>query len=361
MSMTDSDDIRAAVSGVGPAGIAGTVDDRGTPGAPIRSRGNAVHGDARHLVAPRIIVASTVLAALFIRSISAVRLSPHVDEAASILAASVVADQGLPVLPSGTPYFQGFTLSLLLAPLHWMGFGSLDDLLLMRMVSVVAGTAAVWLAWRFGAYVTGSAWTGVIMAVLVAIDPLSVQWSGHVRMYALLQALTLALAWVFLRVLTGRRGRGDLLLLMLLSWAAVFTHIGASILVATIAVIAVVVYRDSLLHQRRLLATLAVSCAAPVALLALNSVLGTVSATRLTMTPYRLCRLSAMPRSRCSTGFSMHPSTISGRQRPHPARSSGSSRSWSSRFRRCSERAYSCTGGDLRCAGRREPDSSWSW
>jgi len=54
---------------------------------------------------------------LVLRMLSAVRLTPHVDEASSILAAHATAQHGWPVLPSGTVYFQGATLSWLLAPL----------------------------------------------------------------------------------------------------------------------------------------------------------------------------------------------------------------------------------------------------
>src|SRR5262245_29092736 len=48
----------------------------------------------------------------FLLRISAARhLSSHVDESASILAARMVAEKGVPVFPSGTFYSQGATLS----------------------------------------------------------------------------------------------------------------------------------------------------------------------------------------------------------------------------------------------------------
>src|SRR3712207_8563149 len=49
--------------------------------------------------------------------------STHVDEAPSILAARMVAERGVPVLPSGVLYLQGAPLSYLLAPLLWAGAG----------------------------------------------------------------------------------------------------------------------------------------------------------------------------------------------------------------------------------------------
>src|SRR5690606_15397841 len=51
-----------------------------------------------------------------LRLIAAHTLTPHVDEGASLLAAHAVAERGFPILPSGTVYTQGATLSYLTAP-----------------------------------------------------------------------------------------------------------------------------------------------------------------------------------------------------------------------------------------------------
>jgi hypothetical protein len=226
----------------------------------------------------------TILAVLFLtvvggllRLVAALTLTPHVDEASSLLAAHAVAERGLPILPSGTVYFQGATLSYLLAPLIWLGFGDLSDLSFLRLVIVVAGMATIWLSFRLGATLTGRASVGAVMATLVALDPLSIQWSGHLRMYGLLQAITIALALGWMLVLTRGASWPRMVATVLLFWAAVFTHAGATLLGPAMFIAALVVYRRSLVRQWRVLATLAASAIGPVLLMILNRVLGSAS------------------------------------------------------------------------------------
>ena len=84
-----------------------------------------------------------LLTGLLLRVSSAERLSSHVDESASVMAAQMVADKGVPVFPSGTLYLQGATISYLLAPVVKLGYGGLEDLTTLRMLSVIAGTFAI--------------------------------------------------------------------------------------------------------------------------------------------------------------------------------------------------------------------------
>jgi len=212
-----------------------------------------------------------------LRLAAADRLSPHVDEASSILAAHAVAAHGVPILPSGTVYFQGAPLSYVLAPFVWLGGADLQHLTAMRLISVAAGVATILLSYRLGRYVTNDPRVGVIMALLVALDPVSVQWSGHVRMYGLLQALTFGLAWAFIHQLNGLTSWRRASLVVALFWVAVFTHIGATLLWPAMGLAAMVVFRRSLARQLTLLLTLLLSAAAPVTLLWLNQVLGTAS------------------------------------------------------------------------------------
>lgn len=222
-----------------------------------------------------------VLAAGFlVRLIAAMTLSPHVDEPSSLLAAHAVAEKGLPILPSGTVYFQGATLSYLLQPFLWLGYGDLDDLKVMRLLLVVAGTATLYLCYRLGRFVTGDAWVGLVMAALVAIDPLSVQWSGHMRMYGLLQMLTVGLAWAYIAMLTRGPPLRQAAIVITLFWAAVFTHVGAALLGPAMALAALIVYRHSLIRQWRVVGCLALCGLAPATLLTLNQTLGTSSVSQ---------------------------------------------------------------------------------
>lgn len=235
-----------------------------------------------------LVVGAVVLVGLVLRLTAATLLTPHVDEAASILAARMVVERGLPILPSGTVYLQGATLSYLLAPLAWLGFDGLRplDLTVMRLVSVLAGTLAIYLVYRLGFLATRNAWVGVVAAGLVAIDPVSVQWSGHVRMYGLLQAITLGLALLFLRALIGPPTRLVPVGLVLLFGVGVFTHVGTGLLWPGMALVAWWVHGRALLGARRGLALALALCPLwAVALVGLNRALGSASVGAEAATP----------------------------------------------------------------------------
>ncbi len=216
---------------------------------------------------------------LLLRLLLVERLSPHVDEPASVLAAQMVAEHGLPILPSGVLYLQGATLSFLLAPLFWLGFGDLDHLAVLRLVSAAAGTVAVWLTYVLGRQLTGSAGLGLLAAVCVGLDPANLQWSAHVRPYALLQVLSLAIVWVFLRVVMEPSPR-LLATLVALFWVATFTHVGVTLLWPPMLLVTVLVHGRTLGTTRRsLVIGLALCLVGPLALVAINSAFGGTSQT----------------------------------------------------------------------------------
>ncbi len=225
------------------------------------------------------LVALVIGAGLLLRLLLVERLSPHVDEPASVLAAQMVAERGAPVLPSGVLYLQGATLSYLLAPLVWLGFGDLDHLAALRLVSAVGGAVAVWLTYVLGRQLTTSARLGLLAAVCAALDPADLQWSAHVRPYALLQALSLAIVWVFLRA--GMEPRCRLLVaLVALFWGAVFTHIGVVLLWPPMLLVAVLRYGRALGARCRPLAlALALCLVGPAALVIINDAFGGTSQT----------------------------------------------------------------------------------
>ncbi|HEV2074224.1 MAG TPA: hypothetical protein VGR29_11350 [Thermomicrobiales bacterium] len=234
------------------------------------------HAKSRdHLIA--IALGMIVGLGFMLRLFGATQMSPHVDEPASILAAHAAAERGLPILPSGTPYFQGATLSYLLVPFVWLGFGDLDNLALMRLVPVAAGTLAVFLGYGLGRYVTGNPWIGAAMAALVAIDPISVQWSGHVRMYALLQVLTVGLAWAFIHLLMRGPSKRRVATVVALFWLAVFTHVGATLLLPAMLLTVVVLTRRGLVPRNGFLTLFTLCGMAPLLLLLLNRMLGVTS------------------------------------------------------------------------------------
>ncbi len=231
-----------------------------------------------NLGASAVVLVTAMVFGFLARTIAAITLSPHVDEPSSVLAAHMVAERGLPILPSGTPYFQGVTLSYLLQPFIWLGAGEIQDLAVMRMLLVVAGTATVYISYRFARAITGSAAVGAVTALLIACDPVSVQWSAHVRMYGLLQLLTFALVWAYIRLLQGNTSWRQVVLVVGIFWLAVFTHAGGgSLLGAAMALAAFVVYRKHLFRQWRLLVALGASALGSATVMTLNKVLGTAN------------------------------------------------------------------------------------
>jgi len=230
-------------------------------------------------------LAAIVLVGLAVRLIAAWRLSPHIDEPASVLAIRMTAERGAPIFPSGVLYLQGATLSYVLAPLARVADLGLDTLATLRLASVAAGTVAIALTYRLGRMLAGPG-AGLLAAALVALDPPSVQWSAHVRMYAPLQALTLVVACLFVAEIGagGKRAPGDgrrLVWLTLAFWAAVFTHVGAALLWPPMALAALLIHGRALGRRRRGLAiALGLCLLAPVALAALNGLGEAGAATR---------------------------------------------------------------------------------
>src|SRR6185369_343968 len=105
----------------------------------------------------------------------------------------------------------------------------------LRSLSVVLGTATVWVTCRLGRLLAGTA-VGLTAGALLAISPLAVQYSQEVRMYALAGLLAVASSWAglaLLRTLTGpdspteRSPRREIALAVaygLLTAALLYTH-----------------------------------------------------------------------------------------------------------------------------------------
>ena len=218
-----------------------------------------------------IVLAAGLIVALLLRIAASEQLSSHVDEAASVLAVQMTAEKGAPIFPSGTLYLQGATVSYLLAPMALLGYGDLEHLNTMRLLSVIAGTAAVAALFLFARHVTGSPVAGLLAALFLALDPVSVRWSGLVRMYALLQLVTILMLLCFLILLRRPATRRVLVGFVALFWFGVFTHIAICMFLPPMGLIALWKHRANLLDRRRdLTAALVAAGAAPLALLGLN-------------------------------------------------------------------------------------------
>jgi hypothetical protein len=230
-----------------------------------------------------------VFLGLAIRTQAAIQQPLFIDEAFSLLAIQETAAHGLPMLPTGVLYLHGSTLSYLLAPLALFKLVDHDDLALLRLVSVVAGTASIFLTYRLALRVGCARVVALFAAALVALDPASVEWGGYLRMYAPAQFFSLAAALLFIMMmqpLSDDHGRRHRLLvrggLVLVCWLAVFTHLATAMLIPAMVLVSLVVFGRTLLASRRdVTATLAACLAAPLTLVALSGMVGTGAGTKI--------------------------------------------------------------------------------
>lgn len=237
-----------------------------------------------------VTLATLIGLGFLIRVIFAFGQPLFVDEPFSLLAIQLTGASGIPRMPTGTLYLHGATLSYLLAPLAWVGLADLEHLSLLRGVSAVAGAVSVYLTWRLALAIGAWRVVALLAAALVAFDPASVEWGGHLRMYALAQTLSLGVALVFLRVIAdprldrGAERRRTLTLfgLVLLFWLDIFTHLATALLWPAMALAAAFVFRGALLRARRdVAAALAACLGAPAAVIALNAMTGSEAGTKV--------------------------------------------------------------------------------
>lgn len=106
-------------------------------------------------------------------------------------------------------------------------FGS--DEVMMRLLSVAAGIAAIPLLFLFSRWLLGSA-TALTAAGLLALSPFAVYFSQEARPYALLAALSLASCYALL-LAVDKPSRSKWIIYTALTLAAVYTHYYAFILI----------------------------------------------------------------------------------------------------------------------------------
>jgi uncharacterized membrane protein len=213
----------------------------------------------------------TLVVGFLLRLSAAQNLSSHVDESASIMAAQMVAEKGIPLFPSGVLYLQGATISYLLALPVKLGYGNIEHLTDLRMLSVVFSTLAILVLYFLAKYLVRSAWTGLAVAALLAVDPASVRWGAMVRMYALLQLVSLIVVFLFLQLLKSPGTRGRVIAFISAFWIGVFTHIAICLLLPPILILTAWRHRFDLFGRRSdLLLAVGGACGAPFLLLLLN-------------------------------------------------------------------------------------------
>ncbi|HEX9921607.1 MAG TPA: glycosyltransferase family 39 protein, partial [Anaerolineae bacterium] len=127
---------------------------------------------------------------LRLRFIQTVQLFP--DEFVTLLAIRMIGQKGLPLMPSGLFYDHGLLYSYLgslaafFGPARWTA----------RYASLVCGLLTMGLTFFVGRRWSSSPAVGLIAVAGLAVAPAAIEWSGRVRMYALLQLLILLTLWL---------------------------------------------------------------------------------------------------------------------------------------------------------------------
>lgn len=161
-----------------------------------------------------VVLAIVLLAGGWLRWQFIQTVNPYPDEFVTLLAMDMIRQKGLPILPSGLFYDHGLLYSYIAAGISLLG----DPLRWGRLASWLFGMATLALT-----YFAGKRWfsplTGVLAAAGLAFAPSAIQWSGRVRMYALLQLLVLLALWWIGDGLFRRRVRS--------AWLAVGAYFAA--------------------------------------------------------------------------------------------------------------------------------------
>jgi hypothetical protein len=221
-----------------------------------------------------LILAAILMVGLAIRVWAAKHISPHVDEPASLLPAYMITEKGWPQLPSGVPYLQGATLSYILAPIIKLGHVTVEHFRPLRLVSVAFGTGVIYFVFRLGVAMTRRVWIGLVAAAFIMLDPVSVEWSAHVRMYAPLEMMAVVLTLLFYDSIIHEPSRKQLALLAVVFWLGIFTHIAIALFLPPMALVTFYVYRDRLWKDRKDIVVCGIVCGlAPITLTLLNKFL----------------------------------------------------------------------------------------
>ncbi len=150
--------------------------------------------DMKKLSSPTFIaIIFITLAGFGLRLAYLLRSHPFIDEFTTALAAQMILQKGLPILPSGLFYEHGMLFSYLAAP--FIAFARQENIItLARIPSLLIGTATIpivyWIGKRWF-----RPWIGLIAAALLAFSPEGMVWGGRARMYALAQLLVLLTAF----------------------------------------------------------------------------------------------------------------------------------------------------------------------
>jgi len=173
----------------------------------------------------------------------------HVDEFITMLAATMVAETGLPILPSGLLYDHGllysFAAGLMIA---WSGFTEF----IARWPALLFSTLIIAAYYHAGQRLFNSRSSGVIAASIATFDELSILWGGRARMYSPAHLFVLlSLVWVLESTLKNPTSKGRYWGLLFLG-LALLSHTVTMLILPPLGIwllIASLLYRPDWLKQ----------------------------------------------------------------------------------------------------------------
>ena len=171
---------------------------------------------------------------------------PYVDEYFTMLAADMVQQRGLPLLPSGLLYTHGFLYTYVAALLGWpvnatgpsAGISQVE--MIYRVPNLLLGPVSMSVL-----YFVANRWFGrraaIVAVAFMAVYPHGIVWGARVRMYTLVFTLVPLLAYAFFRAGLKPEGKWRHVLALFLLAVAVFTHNWMMVLLPLMVIGAVMV------------------------------------------------------------------------------------------------------------------------
>ncbi len=176
----------------------------------------------------------------------------HSDEFISMLAANMVAEHGLPILPSGLFYDHGLLFSFLSGALIAVADFREE---VARWPVLLGSVFTIPAYYVVGRRLFGSRATGLIAATLATFDDPSIIWGARARMYAPAHLFVLLSVACLLMGTLKRPSRRSRQLFLLFLMAALFSHTVTFIILPPLAVLLLtftLAYRREWLRHPRL-------------------------------------------------------------------------------------------------------------
>ncbi|MFB2833643.1 glycosyltransferase family 39 protein [Floridanema evergladense] len=126
------------------------------------------------------------------------------DENTSLDATKGILRTGVPIATSGIWYTRGPLYHYMLA--FWLQFTG-DSAINARFLSVIWGTATLFLIFILARKITGKVWLALAITAILAFDPWELWYSRFIRFYQVLQFTTILAFWLFIKGFINREGK----------------------------------------------------------------------------------------------------------------------------------------------------------